>query len=126
MIVLNISLLVLKPGSQVENTRVMNFLRSVRISGNSMEPTLRSGQKALFISATPGKSFFGDKWLGKVVLVSRLNSFGARDFYQVKRVTEIKDGKFFVTGDNAESSTDSREFGWLSANEIVGKLLIKF
>lgn len=91
-----------------------------------MEPTLRSGQKALFISATPGKSFFGDKWLGKVVLVSRLNSSGARDFYQVKRVTEIKDGKFFVTGDNAESSTDSREFGWLSANEIVGKLLIKF
>ena len=107
----------------------MNFLQSVRISGESMAPTLKSGQRALFIKQSPGRGLlriFGDKWLGKVVLVQRINSSGARDFYQVKRVTEIKDGKFFVTGDNAEASTDSREFGWLTAEEIVGKLLIKF
>ena len=109
----------------------MNFLRSVRISGRSMEPTLKSGQRALFLATSPskrllGNKWLGNKWLGKIVLISRVNSFGARDFYQVKRVTEIKDGKFFVTGDNSSESTDSREFGWLSAEEIVGKYLFKF
>ncbi len=107
----------------------MNFLQSVRISGHSMEPTLKSGQRALFIRLSPKDRFSritGDKWLGKIVLIQRLNNSGAKDFYQVKRITEIKDGKFFVTGDNAESSTDSREFGWLTSAEIVGKLLIKF
>jgi signal peptidase I len=105
----------------------MNFLQTVRISGESMAPTLKSGQKALFIKSSPGRTFLGvgDKWLGKIVLISRINNQGARDFYQVKRITEIKDGKFYVTGDNSDFSTDSREFGWLSANEIVGKYLFK-
>ena len=87
-----------------------------------MAPTFCSGQRALFIKVRrPSKSL-----LGKVVLISRINSQGARDFYQVKRVTEYKDGRFYVTGDNADASTDSREFGWLSADEIVGKMLFKF
>jgi signal peptidase I len=108
----------------------MNFLQRVKISGESMLPTLRPGQSALFIKATPkfkaSKIGLPNKWLGKVVLIARINQFGARDIYQIKRITEIKDGKFFVTGDNANASTDSRDFGWLRANEIVGKLLIKF
>ena len=108
----------------------MNFLQRVKISGESMLPTLRPGQSVLFIKATPKHEAakFGrrNKWLGKIVLIARINQFGAKDFYQVKRITEIKDGKFFVTGDNATASTDSREFGWLNANEIIGKLLIKF
>ena len=107
----------------------MNFLQSVRISGQSMEPTLKSEQRALFIKQSPGRGLlriFGDRWLGKIVLIQRINQSGAKDFYQVKRITEIKDGKFYVSGDNAEASTDSREFGWLTAEEIAGKLLIKF
>ena len=109
----------------------MNFLQTVRISGESMAPTLKSGQRAIFLKSSPSKSSrtvlgIGDKWLGRIVLIQRINNLGARDFYQVKRITEIKDGKFFVTGDNPEYSTDSREFGWLSADEIVGKLLFKF
>ena len=93
-----------------------------------MAPTLKSGQRALFLKSSPGRTFLGigDKWLGRIVLIQRINNFGARDFYQVKRITEIRDGKFFVTGDNPAFSTDSREFGWLSADEIVGKLLFKF
>ena len=99
----------------------MNFLQTVRISGNSMAPTFRSGERALFMRVRkPGKSL-----LGKVVLISRVNGFGQRDFYQVKRVTDYKNGQFFVTGDSPELSTDSREFGWLNANEILGRYLIK-
>ena len=106
----------------MENTRVMNFLQSVKINGSSMAPTFRSGQRALFIKVRrPSKSL-----LGTVVLISRVNSQGVRDFYQVKRVTEYKDGRFYVSGDNTDASTDSREFGWLSGNEIVGRYLIKY
>ncbi|MEN9735630.1 MAG: Signal peptidase peptidase [Actinomycetota bacterium] len=100
----------------------MNFLQSVRVVGTSMAPTLVSGQRALF-----RKVVRADKsLLNKVVLISRINSAGAQDFYQIKRVTKYENGKFFVSGDNLDASTDSREFGWLEPNEIVGKLLIKF
>lgn len=109
----------------------MKFLQIVRISGESMAPTLKSGQRALFLKGSPRRSSrtdvgIDDKWLGQIVLIQRINNLGARDFYQVKRIRDIKDGKFFVTGDNLEYSTDSREFGWLSADEIVGKMLFKF
>ena len=100
----------------------MNFLLIARVSGSSMLPTLKSGQRALF---WPVKNA-NHSLLGKVVLISRINSAGARDFYQIKRVKEFKDGKFFVTGDNADFSTDSREFGWIESDEIVGKLLFEF
>ena len=106
----------------------MKFLQRVKISGESMLPTLRPGQSALFIKATPKHeaSKFGrrNKWLGKIVLIARINQFGAKDFYQVKRITEIKDGKFFVVGDNESKSTDSRSFGYLTSDEIIGRKLL--
>ena len=86
-----------------------------------MAPTLASGQRALF-----RKVVRADKsLLNKVVLISRINSAGAQDFYQIKRVTKYENGKFFVTGDNPEFSTDSREFGWLNSDEIVGQMVFK-
>ena len=96
-----------------------------------MAPTLKSGQRALFLKSSPSRSSktllgIGDRWLGRIVLIQRINNLGGRDFHQVKRISEIKEGKFYVTGDNQEFSTDSREFGWLSADETVGKLLFKF
>jgi signal peptidase I len=100
----------------------VNFLQNVRVNGESMAPTLRSGQRALFIRINRADR----RLIGKVVLVARLNSFGARDFFQIKRVTDYQDGKFFITGDNKEFSTDSREFGWITGAEILGRLLAKF
>ena len=86
-----------------------------------MLPTFKSGERALFLPINNANGTL----LGKVVLVARKNTFGARDFHQVKRVTDCKDGEFFVTGDNPDFSTDSREFGWIKSNEIVAKLLFK-
>jgi signal peptidase I len=98
----------------------MNFLQMVKVSGDSMLPTLRSGKRALFIRVSkPGSSL-----VGKVVLIARINSSGSRDFYQIKRVKEFKDGKFFVVGDNESNSTDSRSFGYLTGDEIIGRRLL--
>ena len=86
-----------------------------------MLPTFESGERALFLPVSNANGSL----LGKVVLVARENSFGARDFYQVKRVTDYKDGEFFITGDNPDFSTDSREFGWVRRDEVIAKLLFK-
>lgn len=45
----------------------------------------------------------------------------------VKRVTAVtKSGRFFLTGDNPDASTDSRHFGPVTVNDILGKVTSKF
>jgi nickel-type superoxide dismutase maturation protease len=45
----------------------------------------------------------------------------------VKRVVEVRpDGSCFVQGDNLVESTDSREFGWMSAQQILGQVTSRF
>ena len=41
----------------------------------------------------------------------------------LKRVSKIKDGRYYVTGDNKKQSTDSRHFGAVERNSIIGKVL---
>lgn len=41
----------------------------------------------------------------------------------IKRITKIVDGKYFVSGDNKEHSTDSRDFGMIEQSDIIGKVL---
>ncbi len=45
----------------------------------------------------------------------------------VKRVAEVRsDGSCFVKGDNPAESTDSRAFGWMSSQQILGKVTSRF
>ncbi|MGB3532385.1 MAG: nickel-type superoxide dismutase maturation protease [Microcoleaceae cyanobacterium] len=45
----------------------------------------------------------------------------------VKRVTEVRaDGACFVRGDNPAESTDSRAFGWMSSEQILGQVTSRF
>ena len=41
----------------------------------------------------------------------------------IKRVSKIKNNKYFVTGDNKKKSTDSRTFGWIKKKDIIGKVI---
>ena len=41
----------------------------------------------------------------------------------LKRVSKIKNGRYDVLGDNKNQSTDSRHFGSISEEMIVGKIL---
>lgn len=41
----------------------------------------------------------------------------------LKRVQKIIDKKIYVLGDNKNKSTDSREFGWIRLDQVLGKVI---
>lgn len=86
-----------------------------KIAGNSMFPTFESGDEILVnrLSYLLSKPSIGD------VIVIKKNKF------IIKRITKIKKNEFFIVGDNGERSIDSRDFGWISKKEIVGKVMFK-
>lgn len=44
---------------------------------------------------------------------------------KIKRITHIEKKRVFVVGDNDAASTDSREFGWISRDQILGKVICR-
>jgi len=99
-----------------------------------MSPNFNDGDWLLF-RLLPAKSKMGSRaqgLVGKVVLIQRKSEVGA-DFLQVKRVTKItknqdfqSDVEIWVEGDNQSASTDSRSWGALNYEEVIGKLIFRY
>jgi len=89
----------------------MRFL----VSGGSMEPKYFDGDKLFvlkFLSPRVGDAVvLKDPRDGRLIL---------------KSVSDIKDGMYFVVGENSSSSTDSRKFGPVGKNAIVGKVVLRY
>ena len=88
-----------------------------------MLPAYRDGDW-LFVSwldAAPGLEAVGNSLVSKVVVVEREERPGIS---LVKRVQKFHAGNYWVQGDN-EESTDSRTWGWIPANEVVGVVLMR-
>jgi len=43
----------------------------------------------------------------------------------IKRIFEIKESKYFLLGDNAKNSLDSRKLGWIDYDKLVFKVIFK-
>lgn len=43
----------------------------------------------------------------------------------IKRISEINKNKYFVLGDNQSESTDSRDFGWITKKDIIGRVIFQ-
>ena len=84
--------------------------RRFLVSGDSMTPTFENGQFILMDPEPPSISE------GDIVICQH----PTQDLEMVKRVVIIEEGRFFVQGDNKERSSDSRQFGWLTREHIVG------
>ncbi len=83
-----------------------------KIKGESMLPTLKEGDYVLILKTSKIKQ-------NDIILLRDPRNGHA----VVKRVLSIKPREYFVIGDNPEQSTDSRHFGWVGKNLVVGKVV---
>lgn len=78
-----------------------------------MLPTLKEGQDILSIN------WFVKPKVGDVVVIKKEGK------EMIKRVTKILDREkmIMVEGDNREESTDSRDFGPVNMDQVIGKVI---
>ena len=88
------------------------WVRLVLVDGDSMRPALEPGDRLLVVRLPPR--------VGDVVA---LRHDGA---VLVKRVASVDGDVIAVLGDNAVASTDSRAFGAVPRNAILGRAVYRY
>ena len=91
---------------------------TVEVSGESMQPTYSHGDWLLIRRRSQVRT--GD------VVVLRRDDVGLL----IKRVVAVSDGdahpELWLEGDNPESSTDSRTWGWVPCQQVLGRVVMRF
>ena len=105
-----------KPNLLTLLTLLIGYRQHLRVVGKSMEETLKDGDLITFKKLNPKNI---DLEVGDIVVAydPRKNNN-----LIIKRINRIHQNKFDLRGDNSLSSTDSREFGFIHLNLIVGKV----
>lgn len=89
----------------------------IAVVGNSMEPALHSGDWLVFRRTRRLRP-------GCLAVVRHPNR---PDLVLVKRaVRSLPDGSWWVLGDNPTESDDSRAFGPVSPEEILGRVVLRY
>src|SRR5687768_14403793 len=89
------------------------------VHGSSMSPTFQPGDK-LFVSKFYYR-IFAPK-VNDIVIVK-----DPRDGkLLLKRIKKITKQGYYIVGDNPKTSTDSRAFGEIDRNKIVGRVLFRY
>ena len=83
------------------------------VHGNSMNPTLKPGQDVISFN------WFIKPKVGDIVVVD----INGKEI--IKRINKVYDRTVYLTGDNKGESTDSRNFGPVSKDQIAGKVIYK-
>lgn len=81
-----------------------------RIVGGSMLPALTPGR--LVLALRPKRLNIGD-----VVILFH------DGLEKIKRIEHLEGERVYVLGDNSEASTDSRQFGFIDRNQIMGRVV---
>ena len=76
-----------------------------------MAPRLRPG---MLVVAT---GCYSKVQVGDIVIISH------DGLEKIKRISDIKDDKIYILGDNLDASTDSRHFGWLARSSVLAKVI---
>jgi nickel-type superoxide dismutase maturation protease len=96
----------------------MLLLARFKIIGHSMEPQIKAGEPVL-VSGVP---YWFKKPKINDIVAFKSNSGGT---VFVKRIVSIQNNKYFIEGDNKSDSLDSRKFGPISRNQIIGEIIYK-
>lgn len=86
-------------------------LQRFTVFGDSMLPTLKRGQDVLVLC-----------WFFKLK-IGDLVAFKKNNKEMIKRVQKVLDREVIVQGDNQKISTDSRKFGPIKKEQIIGKVI---
>ena len=81
------------------------------VNGNSMYHTLKHGRNVLSII------WFLNPRIGDIVVIKKAGK------EIVKRIIKISRSEVFVEGDNKNESTDSRHFGPINMDQVVGRVV---
>lgn len=87
-----------------------------KIAGKSMHPVLHDEDGVLVNRVA---YLFGSPKIGDIV-VAREPRDGK---IIIKRVIKIENSKYHIEGDNKTASTDSRDFGLIDKDDIIGKVI---
>ncbi|HUC38739.1 MAG TPA: nickel-type superoxide dismutase maturation protease [Candidatus Acidoferrum sp.] len=87
-----------------------------RIRDRSMEPAVRDGDYVLVSRL----SYLFGRPKEKDIVVLR---YPGRKTIIIKRISKIRDGSYLVLGDNRSLSVDSRTFGPVRKDAIIGKVI---
>ena len=92
-----------------------------RVTGLSMTPILQPGEEILVDLHAYQKSL---PQVGEIVIA--VHPYHS-DLYIIKRVVSIaQDGSCFLLGDNLAESSDSRTFGTIALDKILGRVTSRF
>ena len=94
-------------------------LRRFRVRDRSMEPTLLEGDQVI---ASPLPYRWRPPAVGDLVVLRH----PTEPRFLVKRVVDVDGQRVSVRGDNRDRSTDSRAFGPVSRDALVGKVLLRW
>lgn len=94
----------------------MLLFANFKIVGHSMEPEIKNGTTVLLSNIF---YWFKKPKIGDIV------AFRNAGKILIKRITKISKGKYFLEGDNQRDSLDSREFGLIARQKIIGKVIYK-
>ncbi len=100
---------------------LLRLRRRFRVTGASMIPVLKPGDEVL---VNPRAYRRMPPNPGDIVLVQHPYKI---DLKLVKRVTSrLEDGRCYLEGDNRTESTDSRTFGPVAPEKILGQVTSRF
>ena len=97
-------------------TLVIGYRQHLRVVGNSMKGTLSEGDLITYKKINPKNL---DLEVGDIVVASHPKN---KSKLIIKRIYRIYQNKFDLRGDNLSSSTDSREWGLIELNSIIGRV----
>ena len=97
-------------------TLIIGYRQHLRVVGDSMEQTISEGDLITYKKITPKNL---ELEVGDIVVASHPK---IKNKLIIKRIYQIHQNKFDLRGDNSLSSTDSREWGLVELDLIVGKV----